>query len=499
MGSNNKPETEETRKRIEENHEEEEEEEETEQDWGDWSEDDGGLESGFLCLFCDAGYSSCDTLFEHCRLSHCFDFHSVKTELRLDFYGSFKLINYIRSQVAENRCWICGLTCQSNQDLQNHLHEAYNLKETKLRWDKEKYLKPFMLDDKLLYSFGEDEVDEEDNDAELMRDVMNFENISVDDGSSKEKSATNNCTADEIGKVAAVSTLNGHPNMENSSEKMIVNGFDSREHIGAFDSKLEDKDSRVSLLKLSAKDIKKVNESYFGSYSSFGIHREMISDKVRTDSYRQAILENPSLMKGAVVMDIGCGTGILSLFAAQAGASRVIAVEASEKMAAVATQIAKDNDFWWDRPQSEGNINNAGKMEVVQGMVEELGESMQIQPHSVDVLVSEWMGYCLLYESMLSSVLFARDQWLKPGGAILPDTATMFVAGFGRGGTSLPFWENVYGFTMSCVGREVVQDAAGIPIVDVVDDHDLVTDSVVLQTFDLATMKHDEVDFTHSV
>lgn len=100
MGSNNKPETEETRKRIEENHEEEEEEEETEQDWGDWSEDDGGLESGFLCLFCDAEYSSCDTLFEHCRLSHCFDFHSVKTELRLDFYGSFKLINYIRSQVS---------------------------------------------------------------------------------------------------------------------------------------------------------------------------------------------------------------------------------------------------------------------------------------------------------------------------------------------------------------------------------------------------------------
>lgn len=499
MGSNNKPETEETRKLIEENHEEEEEEEETEQDWGDWSEDDVGLESGFLCLFCDAEYSSCETLFEHCRLSHCFDFHSIKTELSLDFYGSFKLINYIRSQVAENRCWICGLTCQSNQDLQNHLHKAYNLKETKLLWDKENYLKPFVQDDKLLYSFGEDEVDEEDNDAELMRDVMNFENISVDDGSSKEKSATNNCTADEIGKVAAVSTLNGHPNMANSSEKIIENGFDSREHIGAFDSKLEDKDSRVSLLKLSAKDIKKVNESYFGSYSSFGIHREMISDKVRTDSYRQAILENPSLMKGAVVMDIGCGTGILSLFAAQAGASRVIAVEASEKMAAVATQIAKDNNFWWDRPQSEGNINNAGNMEVVQGMVEELGESMQIQPHSVDVLVSEWMGYCLLYESMLSSVLFARDQWLKPGGAILPDTATMFVAGFGRGGTSLPFWENVYGFNMSCVGREVVRDAAGIPIVDVVDDHDLVTDSVVLQTFDLATMKHDEVDFTTSV
>lgn len=64
-------------------------------------------------------------------------------------------------------------------------------------------------------------------------------------------------------------------------------------------------------------------------------------------------------------------------------------------------------------------------IEVVQTMVEDLDKNIEIQPHSLDVLVSEWMGYCLLYESMLSSVIFARDQWLKPGGAILPDTATI--------------------------------------------------------------------------
>jgi len=64
-------------------------------------------------------------------------------------------------------------------------------------------------------------------------------------------------------------------------------------------------------------------------------------------------------------------------------------------------------------------------MEVVQGMVEEIDKSIQIKPRSVDVLLSEWMGYCLLYETMLSSVLFARDKWLKPGGAILPDTASI--------------------------------------------------------------------------
>ena len=56
-----------------------------------------------------------------------------------------------------------------------------------------------------------------------------------------------------------------------------------------------------------------------------------------------------------------------------------------------------------------------------------------------------------------------------------------FVAGFGKGGTSVPFWEDVYGFNMSCIGKELVGDAAKIPIVDIVDNHDIVTNSTVLQ------------------
>jgi len=132
-------------------------------------------------------------------------------------------------------------------------------------------------------------------------------------------------------------------------------------------------------------------------------------------------------------------------------------------------------------------------------MVEELGNCKLIQPHSIDVLLSEWMGYCLLYESMLSSVLFARDRWLKPGGAILPDTATMFVAGFGKGGTSIPFWETVYGFNMSCIGKELMEDAARVPIVDVIDSGDIVTNTVVLQSFDLLKMTQDAMDFTSRI
>ena len=41
---------------------------------------------------------------------------------------------------------------------------------------------------------------------------------------------------------------------------------------------------------------------------------------------------------------------------------------------------------------------------------------MQLPVSEVDVIVSEWMGYCLFYESMLDTVIFARDKWLVRGG-----------------------------------------------------------------------------------
>ena len=55
----------------------------------------------------------------------------------------------------------------------------------------------------------------------------------------------------------------------------------------------------------------------------------MLKDTVRTDSYRDFIYENKQLFQGKVVLDVGCGTGILSLFCARAGAKRVIAVDNS--------------------------------------------------------------------------------------------------------------------------------------------------------------------------
>ena len=73
----------------------------------------------------------------------------------------------------------------------------------------------------------------------------------------------------------------------------------------------------------------KSGDYYFDSYAHFGIHEEMLKDEVRTISYRNAILRNKHLFEGKVVLDVGCGTGILSMFAAQAGARLVIGVDMS--------------------------------------------------------------------------------------------------------------------------------------------------------------------------
>ncbi len=68
---------------------------------------------------------------------------------------------------------------------------------------------------------------------------------------------------------------------------------------------------------------------YFDSYAHFGIHEEMLKDEVRTMTYRNSMYHNKHLFEGKVVLDIGCGTGILCMFAAKAGARKVIGIECS--------------------------------------------------------------------------------------------------------------------------------------------------------------------------
>jgi hypothetical protein len=61
---------------------------------------------------------------------------------------------------------------------------------------------------------------------------------------------------------------------------------------------------------------------------------------------------------------------------------------------------------------------------LVKGKLEEA----ELPVQEFDIIISEWMGYFLLYESMLDTVLLARDKYLTKGGLMFPDTATLFLA-----------------------------------------------------------------------
>lgn len=68
---------------------------------------------------------------------------------------------------------------------------------------------------------------------------------------------------------------------------------------------------------------------YFTSYADISVHAKMLQDKPRMVAYTAAIEGLGEKLQGATVMDVGSGTGILSMIAARNGASKVYAIEAS--------------------------------------------------------------------------------------------------------------------------------------------------------------------------
>merc|ERR1712154_690475 len=101
-----------------------------------------------------------------------------------------------------------------------------------------------------------------------------------------------------------------------------------------------------------------------------------------------------------------------------------------------------------------GNLSD--KVEILRGKVEEISLPEGIE--KVDIIISEWMGYCLFYESMLDTVLFARDKWLRPGGLMFPDRATLYVTAIEDRQykeDKIHWWDDVYGFDMSSIRKEI--------------------------------------------
>lgn len=125
------------------------------------------------------------------------------------------------------------------------------------------------------------------------------------------------------------------------------------------------------------------------------------------------------------------------MFAAQAGAAKVIAVDMSDII-----------------ETARLNVEANGLTDIitfVKGKIEDDDVLLPIEPNSADLIVSEWMGYALLYECMLPSVLAAKAKWMKTGGMMFPNTASISVHGFeerdpSHSSSLLTFWDILAAF-----------------------------------------------------
>lgn len=142
-------------------------------------------------------------------------------------------------------------------------------------------------------------------------------------------------------------------------------------------------------------------------YTDFiNYHLSMLVDDVRTGAYGQAI--SRVVKAGDVVVDVGCGSGILSFLARRAGAKHVYAIE-SEPVIEMAKLVAAKNGYK-DKITFFNDVSFAVDL-----------------PEKADVIVTETMGTFGFEEGILGSLTDARDRFLKPGGKLIPNSLELFL------------------------------------------------------------------------
>lgn len=234
--------------------------------------------------------------------------------------------------------------------------------------------------------------------------------------------------------------------------------------------------SSSSAAAVTAEIYEQKDEAYFGYYSMLSHQSQMLQDSVRTTAYQRAILENPADFQDKVVMDVGAGNGILSFFAAQAGARKVYAIEASN-MVDCLKQVVRASKRGTSAPSEKEAQAQAAEVAHEKHVLEMMSanapssspakglpvptafyattnadeprnawlEDRLVPVHSkvedvtpnhleghtqVDTIVSECLGVLLVHERMCESFLDARDRFLAPGGSVFPSAGTICLSPF---------------------------------------------------------------------
>lgn len=177
------------------------------------------------------------------------------------------------------------------------------------------------------------------------------------------------------------------------------------------------------------------------AFADLEMHLWMLADRVRADAYREAI--EKTVRSGDVVVDVGAGTGLLSMMACQAGASRVYAIEETGVIA-LARRIVEANGM-------------GDRIRLLEGR-----SSAVTLPEKADVVVSETIGSFVFSEGILPTLHDARRRLLREEGAMIPGRIRLYMTPVESFDEGIGFWERpVCGFDYAPARDHV---AAGRPV-----------------------------------
>jgi len=442
-----------------------------------------------LDLFSAKKFKTAEDCLEHCKEVHGLDLAVLKKRLNMDTFSYIRFVNYVRSE-SPSPGFVMSLSSAA-------------------KWGDLKFMKPVIPDDPLLMFNFDEELDPQDDDdengfeidisRELNDEIVNPRNFNQLAASASTNSEDSSITSNVIiGEDSVSMPLDKFNELKKQFDSMALQLREKDNELAAV---LEDMtkmkgaaqslfDTSVGVVDRSEKTKHKVvpvseartvaeDHSYFQSYAHYSIHYEMLNDSVRTSSYRDALIKNTDRLRDALVLDIGCGTGILSMFAAEAGAKAVVGVDCSD-IIYQAMDIVRENKL-------------EDKVKLVKGRLEET----ELPYEKYDIIVSEWMGYFLLFEGMLDSVLSARDKYLAPGGMVLPNRCTIEVCAIAdpeRYDSLVGFWSDVYGYKMSCMRAPILEEAS----VEVVPNKFVVSNSVKVLDLDINKCSVTDTEFTSS-
>lgn len=183
-------------------------------------------------------------------------------------------------------------------------------------------------------------------------------------------------------------------------QEQLLQVFKDLYSIGIFEEQVPEEASILKDQNALPQSVSESESIFFNIHN----HHLMIKDYVRATAYWHAIEANVG--PEDVVLELGCGSGILTFFAGRAGAKKLYAIEINKNMVETVT-----------RPMAEAN-GFADKLTFL------LGNSMNIPTSSVnpkaDVFIAEILGDGVFNENILSYTIDARERFLKPGAKMLP-------------------------------------------------------------------------------